>query len=300
VRGRLTPPASRRRSRGQQGQGKDTQVEATGAVPCRANADLSLRRFRPERERPDARLAGKGEDRPCGHRGTSGGSIVTNHQTARANHCAGIHTDPSRLASRRNQRNFATRVCRIVSPRGDRASDRNANSASHAAVKPEHQRLGTCRTPSKMAGTENVIEARSPRIPEAQPSYRLSGCTTPESQHEPTRHVMSRPFARHPPIRISYPAHIGGVRLPASLRHFFARVERYEYTESRCRVCMSPHRWFIENLTLAGAPYNFIARQTPPDWHGRNVDRRSVSLHHRKHMRRSINENPSGGVGGVE
>ena len=95
---------------------------------------------------------------------------------------------------------------------------------------------------------------------------------------------MSVPSAKHLPVRIVSPAHIGGVRLPAALRHLFARVERYDYTEPRCRACCSPHRWFIENLTLAGAPYNFIARQTPPDGFGRKIDRRSVSLHARKHM----------------
>jgi hypothetical protein len=47
---------------------------------------------------------------------------------------------------------------------------------------------------------------------------------------------------------------------------------------------MSEHRWFIEDLLARGCAYEFIAKRVPADALGRKVERRSISLHHRKHM----------------
>jgi hypothetical protein len=85
---------------------------------------------------------------------------------------------------------------------------------------------------------------------------------------------------RHQLIRLST------CRVPAGLRHLFTNEPIFSFTEPRCRVCVSPFRESIEHMTVAGATYSFIARRTPPDSLGRKVDRRSVSLHHRKHMQR--------------
>ena len=85
---------------------------------------------------------------------------------------------------------------------------------------------------------------------------------------------------RHQLIRLST------CRVPAGLRHLFTNERSFSFSESRCRVCISPFREYIEDMTLAGASYSFIARRTPPDRLGRKVDRRSISNHRRKHMGR--------------
>lgn len=74
--------------------------------------------------------------------------------------------------------------------------------------------------------------------------------------------------------------------MPAGLRHLFGGGERYPYAEPRCRVCMNPFRDVIEDWTVAGLTFTFIARQIPPDRLGRKLDRRSIGNHHRKHMAR--------------
>lgn len=70
------------------------------------------------------------------------------------------------------------------------------------------------------------------------------------------------------------------------MRHLFTNEASFSFTQSRCRVCVSPFREYIEDMTLAGATYSSIGRRTPPDRLGRKVDRRSISLHARKHMTR--------------
>ena len=94
---------------------------------------------------------------------------------------------------------------------------------------------------------------------------------------------MNRPYARHPPSRPTR-TRIEGVRIPASLKHLLGGGEPYDYTEPRCRVCMSEHRWFIESLVSKGIAYERIAKRVPLDGRGRKVDRRSISRHYRLHM----------------
>lgn len=53
--------------------------------------------------------------------------------------------------------------------------------------------------------------------------------------------------------------------------------------ESRCHVCMSPHRQFIEGLLIKGANYVWISDNVPGADNSK-IDRRSVSNHAKKHM----------------
>lgn len=54
--------------------------------------------------------------------------------------------------------------------------------------------------------------------------------------------------------------------------------------ESRCHVCQSTYRDFIEECLIKGHSYERIARQIPPDDNGKKVDRRSISNHFKEHM----------------
>jgi hypothetical protein len=94
---------------------------------------------------------------------------------------------------------------------------------------------------------------------------------------------MNGPFANRPPSR-PVRTRIEGVRIPASLRRLLGVGGEYRYVEPRCMTCMHAHREIIENMVIAGRPYSFIARQTPPDRFGRKLDPRSISRHARLHM----------------
>ena len=74
--------------------------------------------------------------------------------------------------------------------------------------------------------------------------------------------------------------------MPARVQYLLATLEDADYTEPRCRVCMSEDRWFIEGMLAKRVPYERIAKRVPADWRGRKVDRRSISNHRRKHMPR--------------
>lgn len=54
--------------------------------------------------------------------------------------------------------------------------------------------------------------------------------------------------------------------------------------ESRCHVCQSPFRDFIEECLIKGHSYERIAKQIPPDDNGKKVDRRSIANHFKEHM----------------
>lgn len=54
--------------------------------------------------------------------------------------------------------------------------------------------------------------------------------------------------------------------------------------ESRCHVCQSPYRDFVEESLIKGNSYERIAKRIPADENGKKIDRRSISNHFKEHM----------------
>ncbi len=54
--------------------------------------------------------------------------------------------------------------------------------------------------------------------------------------------------------------------------------------ESRCHVCTSPHRKFIEGLLVSGQHSYVWIQENVPGPEGRKIDRRSIANHANKHM----------------
>jgi len=55
-------------------------------------------------------------------------------------------------------------------------------------------------------------------------------------------------------------------------------------SEPRCHVCQSEYRDFIEESLVKGHSYSHIARLIPANEDGKEVDRRSIAEHLKKHM----------------